>query len=142
MPKFSENVLLGQEGSPCHQKYRRRHPLKGTDGVRQSRMTTPSAPSKELRDIFLMRSHPSCPRRGVRFLKTGHYPREAQGTATRPCRKKSIRGRARAEMKAFLARASPDREAISPTPDNSNPRQCDGRRNRRRAYRKSFRAWL
>ena len=30
-----------------------------------SRLTTPSALSKELRDIFLMRSHPSYPRRGL-----------------------------------------------------------------------------
>ena len=28
-------------------------------------LTTPSALSKELRDIFLMRSHPSYPRRGL-----------------------------------------------------------------------------
>src|SRR5437762_880073 len=32
-----------------------------------SRLTTPSALFKELRNIFLMRSHLSCPRRGIRF---------------------------------------------------------------------------
>src|SRR5438046_2099236 len=36
-------------------------------------MTTPSALSKELRDIFLMRSHPSCPR-GLRLSNFFQLP--------------------------------------------------------------------
>src|SRR5262245_54760477 len=45
-----------------------------TDVRRESRLTTPSALSKELRDIFLMRSHPSYPRRGLRCGLTKRSP--------------------------------------------------------------------
>src|SRR5437899_12881621 len=37
-----------------------------------SALTTPSALLEELRDIFLMRSHPSSPRRGIRFAIPQH----------------------------------------------------------------------
>ena len=36
-------------------------------------LTTPSALSKELRDIFLMRSHPSSPRRGLQNGDPGFH---------------------------------------------------------------------
>jgi hypothetical protein len=52
--RYRSSPLLEQEGR-----------TRGRGG--HSGVTTPSALLKELRDIFLMRSHPSCPRRGLRY---------------------------------------------------------------------------
>ena len=75
--KWSEanNVLpsWNRRGGRAAKKYRRMHPLIGTDGVvspDQSRMTTPSAPSKDASRLFLDAQPPLLFQEGTTFCET------------------------------------------------------------------------